>query len=200
MPATTRRPSSAGFPTLVENRAARMSGSMGKQGAGHPFFSVPLHTAASRSAAQTRTQRRGAGGVVRRRRRRGRARRRPRRSARISQRVILAGGTKAWGETGYALYAGVNVPSKVFGELVEQRRYTPRVSAQDIVSMRAAKEDFVIVDGRPFGEYRKMNIPGSICCPNGELVLRIAESRPIRTPRSWSIARAARARSSAPRP
>ena len=91
---------------------------------------------------------------------------------------ILAGGAKAWGEAGYTLYAGVNVPSKVFGELVEQHRHTPRVSAQDVVSMRAAKEDFVIVDGRPFAEYRKMNIPGGICCPNGELVLRIRDIAP----------------------
>jgi rhodanese-related sulfurtransferase len=91
---------------------------------------------------------------------------------------VLAGGAKAWGEAGYTLYAGVNVPSKVFGELVEHRRHTPRVSAQDIVSMRAAEEDFVIVDGRPFAEYRKMNIPGGICCPNGELVLRIRDIAP----------------------
>jgi hypothetical protein len=41
---------------------------------------------------------------------------------------IVAGGAKAWGEAGYTLYAGVNVPSKVFGELVEHRRRTPRVS------------------------------------------------------------------------
>jgi rhodanese-related sulfurtransferase len=39
--------------------------------------------------------------------------------------------------------------------------------------MRDAKEDLVIVDGRPFPEYSKMHIPGGICCPNGELALRI---------------------------
>ena len=44
--------------------------------------------------------------------------------------------------------------------------------------MRAAGEDFVIVDGRPFAEYRKMSIPGGICCPNGELVLRIRDIAP----------------------
>src|SRR5205085_11983941 len=31
---------------------------------------------------------------------------------------ILAGGAPAWGKAGYTLYAGVNVPSKTFGELV----------------------------------------------------------------------------------
>jgi rhodanese-related sulfurtransferase len=91
---------------------------------------------------------------------------------------VLAGGAKAWGEAGYTLYAGVNVPSKAFGELVEARRHTPRISARDVEAMRAADEDFVIVDGRPFSEYRKMNIPGGICCPNGELVLRIRDIAP----------------------
>jgi rhodanese-related sulfurtransferase len=72
----------------------------------------------------------------------------------------------------------VNVPSKVFGEIVEHQRHTPRISARDLVAMRAAEDDFVIVDGRPFAEYRKMNIPGGICCPNGELVLRIRDIAP----------------------
>jgi rhodanese-related sulfurtransferase len=44
--------------------------------------------------------------------------------------------------------------------------------------MRDARDNFVIVDGRPFAEYRKMSIPGAICCPNGELALRIEEIAP----------------------
>src|SRR5262245_59243632 len=87
--------------------------------------------------------------------------------------AVLAGGVAAWGEAGYTLYAGVNVPSKSFGELVERERHTPRLSARELAAMGAAKDDFVIVDGRPFSEYSKMNIPGGICCPNGELALRI---------------------------
>jgi len=35
----------------------------------------------------------------------------------------------------------------------------------------------VILDGRPLAEYRKMTIPSSICCPNGELGYRIREVR-----------------------
>jgi len=44
--------------------------------------------------------------------------------------------------------------------------------------MQDAKENFVIVDGRPFAEFRKMSIPGGICCPNGELALRIRDIVP----------------------
>jgi len=91
---------------------------------------------------------------------------------------ILEGGTEAWRGAGYTLYAGVNVPSKTFGELVEHARHTPRISARDLEAMRRAGEDFVIVDGRPFAEYTKMSIPGGICCPNGELALRIGDIAP----------------------
>jgi rhodanese-related sulfurtransferase len=87
--------------------------------------------------------------------------------------ILLAGGVEAWRDAGYTLYAGVNVPSKTFGELVEAERHTPHLSAGEVANLRAAKANCVIVDGRPFSEYRKMNIPGGICCPNGELALHI---------------------------
>jgi rhodanese-related sulfurtransferase len=91
---------------------------------------------------------------------------------------VLTGGTGAWRHAGYTLYEGVNVPSKTFGELVEHERHTPRITARQLEAMRRAGENFVIVDGRPFAEYHKMNIPGGICCPNGELVLRIGDIVP----------------------
>ncbi|MDP2875820.1 MAG: rhodanese-like domain-containing protein, partial [Holophaga sp.] len=39
--------------------------------------------------------------------------------------------------------------------------------------MKEAGEDHVIIDGRPVNEHHKMTIPSSICCPNGELPLRL---------------------------
>ena len=86
---------------------------------------------------------------------------------------LLDGGTQAWSAAGYALFAGVNVPSKAFGELVEHAYHTPRVSAQDLHRMKASGEDVVILDGRPYGEYQKMSIPGAVCCPNAELAYRV---------------------------
>jgi rhodanese-related sulfurtransferase len=91
---------------------------------------------------------------------------------------VLMGGTAGWQRAGYTLYEGVNVPSKTFGELVEHERHTPRVTALQLDAMRGAGENFVVVDGRPFAEYRKMSIPGGICCPNGELALRIGDIAP----------------------
>jgi rhodanese-related sulfurtransferase len=91
---------------------------------------------------------------------------------------ILSGGKSAWQDAGYTLFAGVNVPSKTFGELVAQAGATPHISPGAVQAMRDAKENFVVVDGRPFAEYRRMSIPGGICCPNGELALRIQEITP----------------------
>jgi rhodanese-related sulfurtransferase len=91
---------------------------------------------------------------------------------------ILTGGKPAWRQAGYTLFAGVNVPSKTFGELIAHARDTPRISAHAVRTMRDAQENFVIVDGRPFAEFRKMSIPGGICCPNGELALRIRDMAP----------------------
>ncbi|MDA7949025.1 MAG: sulfurtransferase [Hyphomicrobiaceae bacterium] len=91
---------------------------------------------------------------------------------------VLEGGVGAWEAEGFTLFEGVNVPSKTFGELVEHEFDTPRISATDLQAMIDGNENFVIVDGRPFSEYRRMNIPGGICCPNGELALRIADIAP----------------------
>lgn len=88
---------------------------------------------------------------------------------------VLEGGTRGWQAAGHALFAGVNVPSKLFGELVEHAFHTPRVTVSELKAMREAGEDVVVVDGRPVAEYQKMNIPGGICCPNAELPLRIGE-------------------------
>jgi rhodanese-related sulfurtransferase len=151
----------------------------GQCGAGHPFFSVPLPY--SRFEIELpRLAPNAAVRIVLCDQGDGVAERAAGRAAALGYRnlFVLAGGAQAWSAAGYTLYAGVNIPSKVFGELVEQQRHTPRLSAHDVVSMRAASEDFVIVDGRPFSEYRKMSIPGGICCPNGELVLRIREIAP----------------------
>ncbi|VVE18592.1 rhodanese-like domain-containing protein [Pandoraea fibrosis] len=91
---------------------------------------------------------------------------------------VLEGGTNAWQQAGFTLFAGVNVPSKTFGELVEMAYHTPRVTARELAAMRERGDDLVILDGRPVSEYLKMTIPSSICCPNGELGYRIRELVP----------------------
>ncbi len=91
---------------------------------------------------------------------------------------IMAGGAPAWRAAGFTLYEGVNLPSKTFGELLEIERHTPRMPSEDVVALAKDNANHVIVDGRPWAEYTKFNIPGGMCCPNGELALRIKEIAP----------------------
>ncbi|WCM92773.1 rhodanese-like domain-containing protein [Acidovorax sp. NCPPB 2350] len=87
--------------------------------------------------------------------------------------AVLDGGAPGWKAAGYVLFAGVNLPSKTFGELAERAYHTPRVSAAQLAAMLAAPSPVVVLDGRPVSEFRKMNIPTATCCPNGELALRV---------------------------
>lgn len=87
--------------------------------------------------------------------------------------AVLEGGTAGWKAAGHPLFKGVNVPSKLFGEMVEHAYDTPRITAKELVRMREAGEDFVLFDGRPLHEHHKMTIPGSTCCPNAELPYRV---------------------------
>lgn len=91
---------------------------------------------------------------------------------------VLEGGADGWQAAGLQLFAGVHVPSKAFGELVEETSHTPHVTAQQLAEWQARGEPMVVLDGRPFDEYRKMTIPGSVCCPNGELGYRLQDLVP----------------------
>ncbi|MFC6340177.1 cystathionine beta-lyase [Pseudomonas sp. CCM 7891] len=91
---------------------------------------------------------------------------------------VLDGGAEGWQAAGFQLFAGVHVPSKAFGELVEEASHTPHVTAQQLAEWQTRGEPLVVLDGRPFDEYRKMTIPGSVCCPNGELGYRVHDLVP----------------------
>ena len=153
----------------------------GQFGEGHLFFAVPLPYSRLRAGpARAWCPTPACGSCCATAARTAIAARAAKRAEALGYRNVhvLAGGTAAWKRAGYTLYAGVNVPSKTFGELVEHEKHTPRITARDLEAMRRAGENFVIVDGRTFAEYRKMNIPGGICCPNGELALRIGDIVP----------------------
>ena len=147
----------------------------GQYGESHPFFGVPLPFSRLEGDVARLVPRRATRTVVYDDGALGVAQRAAARLGELGYTAIhvLAGGTGAWRRAGYALFAGVNVPSKAFGELVEHARHTPRVSAAELAAMQRAGEELVVIDGRPLSEFRKMSIPGASCCPNGELAYRI---------------------------
>jgi rhodanese-related sulfurtransferase len=92
--------------------------------------------------------------------------------------AVLEGGVAAWRSAGYATFSGVNVPSKAFGEVVEQGYHTPSISPHELKAKIDAGANLVIVDSRPLDEFRVMSIPTARCVPGGELVWRIGALAP----------------------
>jgi rhodanese-related sulfurtransferase len=90
----------------------------------------------------------------------------------------LAGGVAAWADVGFELFSGVNVPSKAFGEFVEHENGTPSISANELDELIRAGADMVVLDSRPFDEYRRVSIPTATNVPGAELVLRIRDLAP----------------------
>ncbi len=90
----------------------------------------------------------------------------------------LDGGLQAWQIAGYELFQDVNSYAKAFGELVESRRHTPSLPADEVAALIASKANIAILDVRRFDEYETMNIPGSISVPGAELVLRAGRVAP----------------------
>jgi rhodanese-related sulfurtransferase len=91
---------------------------------------------------------------------------------------FLKGGLSAWAAAGAELFRDVNVPSKAFGELVEARRHTPSIGAEELAARVKSGEDLVILDARRYEEFNVMSIPSATSVPGGELVLRVHELAP----------------------
>jgi rhodanese-related sulfurtransferase len=90
----------------------------------------------------------------------------------------LDGGLEAWRKAGYELFQDVNSYAKAFGELVESRRHTPSLPAEEVARLIASKANIAVLDVRRFDEYATMNIPGSVSVPGAELVLRAGGAAP----------------------
>ncbi|WP_122429399.1 rhodanese-related sulfurtransferase [Pseudomonas viridiflava] len=90
----------------------------------------------------------------------------------------LEGGLQGWRQAGGELFIDVNVPSKAFGELVENQRATPSLAAEEVKALLDSQADVVVLDARRYDEYQTMSIPSGISVPGAELVLRARELAP----------------------
>ena len=91
---------------------------------------------------------------------------------------ILEGGVRDWRKCGYELFSGINVPSKAFGEFIEKTCHTPNITPSNLVDLRQAGTDMVILDTRPAPEFQRMSLPNAINVPGAELIYRIREVAP----------------------
>ncbi|MGI9406258.1 MAG: rhodanese-like domain-containing protein, partial [Hyphomicrobiaceae bacterium] len=85
---------------------------------------------------------------------------------------ILMGGVAAWHVSGFALFSGVNVPGKAFGEWVEYHLRPPAISAEALKDRLDANDPILLIDTRTPEEHADDCIPGALLCPNGELPVR----------------------------
>ncbi|WP_275289363.1 rhodanese-like domain-containing protein [Halomonas elongata] len=147
----------------------------GEYGMGHPFHAVNVPFSRLESLVGQLVPRLGTPLVVMDDHGEGRARRAAQCLADLGYGDIayLEGGVAAWRESGYGLFAGVNVISKTFGELVHEHFQPAGIEASTLAEWQRQGRPVHIIDGRPIAEYRKMNIPSSVCCPNGELAKRL---------------------------
>jgi rhodanese-related sulfurtransferase len=90
----------------------------------------------------------------------------------------LEGRLEGWRQAVFEIFIDVNSYAKAFGELVESRRHTPSLSAQEVGALIASNADIRVLDVRRPDEYATMNIPGSVSVPGAELVLRAGHVAP----------------------
>ena len=87
------------------------------------------------------------------------------------------GGLAAWRAAGGELFRDVGVPSKAFGEWLEDKAHTPSLAAPELKHLIESGADVAVLDCRPFSEYRVMTIPGAVNCPGADLVARAAAAQ-----------------------
>lgn len=87
--------------------------------------------------------------------------------------AVLADGNRGWTSAGFRLFAGSNIVSKAFGEMVESRCGTPHVEAETLKTWMEESRPMVMVDVRPQAEYRTISIPGATNCPGMEAFVRV---------------------------
>ncbi len=146
----------------------------GQYGAGHPFFAVNIPYSRLEAQAAALLPRRAVRCVLFDHGD-GVAERAARRLATLGYNnlTVMEGGAPAWAAAGFALFKGVNLPSKTFGELVEHDMQTPSISAAELKAAQAAGEDLILLDGRTPKEFHAMTLPGARSCPNAELGHRL---------------------------
>lgn len=88
--------------------------------------------------------------------------------------AVIEGGVPAWSAAGLGLFAGVNVPSKTLGEMLEHAHHPAMIEAATLHRWQQEGRRHLFFDARPPAEYAKMRIEGARCLPNGELAHRLA--------------------------
>jgi rhodanese-related sulfurtransferase len=91
---------------------------------------------------------------------------------------ILSGGIPAWTRDGLEDLPTFDVSSQHFSKAVREAKGTPSLSARELATLYAAKENVVVLDSRTTDEFATGHVPGAISVPGAELLRRFAEVVP----------------------
>ena len=86
--------------------------------------------------------------------------------------AIIYGGLAAWEKSGGAVFSGVSVPGKAFGEFIEKVCGTPAMTASEYQQRQQRGVKTLLIDSRTVEEHESYCIPGAVLCPVAELVYR----------------------------
>lgn len=87
--------------------------------------------------------------------------------------AILYDGIAAWKASGGAVFSGVSVPGKAFGEFVEKVCGTPSMTAAELSHRQNRDAKLLLIDSRTAEEHASYCIPGAQLCPGAELLYRV---------------------------
>jgi rhodanese-related sulfurtransferase len=87
--------------------------------------------------------------------------------------AILDGGVEAWRASGGAVFSGVSVPGKAFGEFIENECQTPVMTAAQLHARQQSGAPTLLIDSRTAEEHASYCIPGAVLCAGAELVYRV---------------------------
>jgi len=87
--------------------------------------------------------------------------------------ALLQGGINGWVASGGALFSGVSVPGKAFGEFIEKKYSTPSLNATELHARQQADADILLIDARTSEEHESYCIPGAVLCAGAELIYRV---------------------------
>jgi rhodanese-related sulfurtransferase len=84
----------------------------------------------------------------------------------------LAGGTKAWIDSGREVYTSVQALGQSFGEYLERAEHTPHATVAEVQALVDAGQDVLFLDSRPIDEFTAHSLPQGISAPGAEIVTR----------------------------
>lgn len=85
---------------------------------------------------------------------------------------VMRGGLHSWRLAGLPVHRGIYVPSKAFGEHVDHHQKTPSIDVRELLQWMKDRRKMRLIDCRPFDEFNKATLPGSINCPGVDLSTR----------------------------